>query len=158
LPYCAETDIEREIAIQFTTTTELTSTEVSEIISRVEATEIDARIGAKYNLPITGTNALLVLKSIATKLCAGEIQRIYGFNYQREADSDIKERVPALLAEGRRAITDIVSGVKTLVFVSDSPAATLIRTNAKVSSLYLKKGIYASDATDFGSRKDEDKY
>ncbi len=158
MSYCVETDIERELQLSFTATTELTSTELAEIIARVEAVEIDARIGAKYVLPITGTKALLALKGISAKLCAGEVQRIYGFNYQRESDAEIKEKVPALLAEGRRAITDIVSGIKTLVFPDDVTPAELIKSNGKVSSLYLKNGITHSDYSDFGDDKSEDKY
>lgn len=149
--YHAETDIETLLQIPITATTVVTSTQLAELMLQTEAT-INARLHDKYITPITGTEALLVIKKIAAKITAGELQRIFGFNYQRTADEETKERVPALLAEGLRMLNRIVSGEDTLT------DAVLVCAAEKVYSSIEDRTTGNSESTNFGSNLDDDKY
>lgn len=151
MAYHTEADIEKLLQIDITTTTAITSAQCADTIAETDAT-INSKLADKYQLPITGSDSLLVLRRIAAKISAGEIQRVFGFNYQRVADEETKERVPQLLSEGRSALNALVNGTAKL-----TDAVLIIKTE-KVSSSYDAGLTSQSSDTDFGSDLSEDKY
>jgi hypothetical protein len=156
MSYCAETDIETELQKQFTASTELTSTEIATIIANVDVL-IDSRLSGKYVTPITGTKALTRIKDIATQICSGRVEAIYGFNARYVVDEVTKERVPYRLAEGMRSLRQLVKGEATLIFETAADSAVLKCTNQKVASSY-DDDIHESHYTDFGSNYRRDRY
>jgi len=154
MAYCTEADIERELQMKITTTTELTTAEVADIIADTDA-EIDSKLGDKYVVPITGSKALLVVKQISYLLCTGKIQDLYGFRGRKQADAETRETVPAKLMQGRRMLNDLVIGKTTLAFSTNG--AALVVANQKVSSSY-DDGIEAPDQVDFGTNFNKDRY
>lgn len=62
--YCTQTDIEAEFKeIVFSGSSAVTTTELAEWIDQ-ESAYIDGRVGLRYVVPVTATNALKVLKRI----------------------------------------------------------------------------------------------
>ncbi len=151
MAYHTEADIEKILQIDINTNTAVTTAQCADIIAETDAT-INSKLADKYQLPITGSDSLLVIRRIATKISAGEIQRIFGFNYQRGADEETKERVPQLLSEGRSALNALVNGTAKLT------DAILVSKTEKVSSSYDAGLTSQSSDTDFGSDLSEDKY
>lgn len=156
MAYCAETDVERELQKQFTASTELTSTELAAILSEVDA-EVNSNLSGKYITPITGTQALLRVKEIATLIASGRVELIYGFNAEYVTDETTKQRVPYRLYEGRRQLRELVKGNTTLIFDSAGDSAVLKRTSQKVASS-ADDGITHSRYTNFGTGYRRDKW
>lgn len=91
--YCTYTDVQSEFKdIAFTTTTKITSTEVSGFISEASAI-IDGVIGKKYTTPITGTTSLLILKYICINLVANRIKTILMIKSPSEAGNQENEKI-----------------------------------------------------------------
>jgi hypothetical protein len=156
MSYCAETDIEAELQKDFTANTELTSTQVTSILTRVDDL-IDSELSGKYITPITGTKALNRIKDIAILIGSGRIEQIYGFDARYITDEITKERVPARLGEGLKQLRRLVKGESTLIFETAADSAVLKVSNQKVSSS-ADDGVTHADATDFGTNFEEDKY
>lgn len=156
MSYCAETDIETELQKQFTASTELTSTEITALIAKVD-TYIDSELSGVYVVPVTGTKALVRIKDIATTICAGRIEQIYGFDARTVVDEITKERVPARLSEGNRQLRRLVRGESTLIFDTAGDSGTLKCAAQKVSSS-ADDGVTHSRETDFGDNYCRDKY
>ena len=156
MSYCIETDVETELQKQFTANTELTSTEITAILARVDSM-IDSELSGKYITPITGTKALVRIKDIAIMISSGRIEQIYGFDARYVTDEITKQRVPYRLAEGLKQLRRLVKGESTLIFETAADSAVLKVANQKVSSS-ADDGVEAADATDFGTNFDKDRY
>lgn len=108
MAYCTTTQVQGEFKnITFSASTSVTDTEVSAIISEVDA-EIDGRLGVKYVTPITGTNALLICRTISIYLVAARVSKIQEIK-TGEADKDQPRRVEEKLA-ALQMIKDIIDG------------------------------------------------
>ncbi len=71
MAYVASSDIQDEFkSIDFTASPILTTAKVNKFISQEEAT-LNAKLGKRYKTPITGTNAILVVQGLSTKLVKG---------------------------------------------------------------------------------------
>ena len=154
MAYCTEANIESEIQMDFSATTELTSTELASIIAETDA-EIDSKLGDKYVVPITGSTALILMRRIAVLINTGKVQELYGFKYDKEAETETKQSAPARLLRGMRMLNDLVKGITTLCYTTNG--ATLRVANQKVASSY-DDDVKASDYTDFGTNYDKDKW
>lgn len=76
MAYCTYTDVQSEFKnLVLGSTHALTSTEVTEFIEQA-SNYIDARIGLKYETPVTATAAISVLKMIAIWMVKKRILRI----------------------------------------------------------------------------------
>jgi phage gp36-like protein len=74
--YCTDTDISSEFkAITFSSTSAVTDTEVDGFIDQASAT-IDGIIASKYEVPVTGSASLLVLKMICIWIVKARILSI----------------------------------------------------------------------------------
>lgn len=108
MAYSTTNQIQSEFKdITFSATSSVTDTEVTEIISMTDA-EIDARLGVKYEVPITGTSALLICRTISTYISAARISKIVEVK-TGEADKDMPRRIEERNA-ALKMIEDIVAG------------------------------------------------
>lgn len=97
MPYAVFGDIESEFKnITFDTNSALTDTEVTGFISQEEAV-INATISNRYETPITGTEALKVIKSISIAYVAYRVAKI--LNLKKDVPIP-KEMIPQSLNEG----------------------------------------------------------
>ncbi len=158
MAYHSASNIQEELALPFvfSADTTPTATRIATIIEETDA-DIDSKLSGKYVVAITGTKALIVIRRISTLISAGRVERIQGMGYEREADSEIKQQVPARLASGMRKLNDLVIGKTSLVFETVAESATLKRANQKVVSSF-DDGIQSSKTVDFGDRLEKDKF
>lgn len=81
MSYCQLSDVQAMLAgmnITLSTTSNVTSDQVTSEIIPMYDRYIDDRLGQYYVTPITGTNALLTMNRIEKLLCAAEVaERIY---------------------------------------------------------------------------------
>ena len=76
MSYSIYTDVQSEFKnIIFNASSSVTDTEVTEFISQEDA-YIDSKLGKIYEIPITGTESLKVVKKISIMLVAGRIWKI----------------------------------------------------------------------------------
>lgn len=129
MAYSELADIEAEFkGIEFTLDSPVTDNEVDDFIDQSDAF-IDAKIGLKYVVPITGTSSLLILKTISVWLTADRISQILEVKTQTEENSTAGKSLREMALEMLKEIVD-----ETLL-LSD---ATLLSTSAGF-------GSYASD-------------
>lgn len=83
MPYCTILQVEGEVKIStaFSAATEPTATKVGEIMAETDAM-IDSVLRAKYALPITDADDLLVLRRIALALTCERLREIMGVQTQ----------------------------------------------------------------------------
>ena len=106
MAYCEVTDVQSEFKdITFGTSTKVTSTEVTAWIAQADA-KINSYLGAKYEVPITGTEALLVVKNICVELVANRARRVLQVKTgQAETEQDTR---------GIRTDTQIINELKEI--------------------------------------------
>jgi hypothetical protein len=74
MAYSAVSDVQKEFkGLALSGTSNPTDTTVTGWISEADA-EIDGRIGTRYQTPVTGTNSLLILKTISIGIVAGRLK------------------------------------------------------------------------------------
>jgi hypothetical protein len=136
MAYSALTDIQNEFkSVVFSASSTPTSTAVQGFIAEADQ-YIDSRIGLRYQVPVTGSKSLIILKSISIGLVAGrvkEIQRVKTASPQLNQDS--RDGDPAKEAKERLGL--IVEGLLLL------PDATLVSAANGVSSGALSAGATA---------------
>lgn len=102
----------------FTADTSPTASRVDEIIAEVSA-KIDSVISRKYVLPILDPNDLLILRSIATRMCAGRVRETIQVNTgtgkveaspaakaMKDAEAELKEIVEGCIKLSASLYTD----------------------------------------------------
>lgn len=89
--YCTNTEVASDFKnITFSATSTVTDTEVDEFIAQ-ESAFIDSMICSVYQVPVTGTNALLLLKKICLHLVADRVRHVlYTKTGQDNKDQDTK--------------------------------------------------------------------
>lgn len=76
MAYCTEADVLREFkSLVISSDTSIKTADVAAWIAEADA-EIDARVGLIYATPVTGTNSLLVVRSMSVGLVAGKIREV----------------------------------------------------------------------------------
>jgi len=127
--YCTSEDVEIYFnSISFTATSAITKAKVDSLIEQ-RSNYIDAVIGRKYTLPLTESKDLAILKSICTRLVAGDIDETQSFSIlkvdqkkgrdlKKEALEDIQSILDGKIALSSPASTvqclDINSGIEVL--------------------------------------------
>lgn len=104
-----ESDISAELkGVTFSASTKVTSTQLAGFIAQADAM-IDGKVGQRYTTPITGANALLIVKRISILLVLAIVKPIFEVKTddpkanQSPIGSDDYKKAMALL-------TDIVEG------------------------------------------------
>jgi hypothetical protein len=89
--YCTNTEVASDFKnITFSATSTVTDTEVDEFIAQ-ESAFIDSMICSVYQVPITGTNSLLLMKKICLHLVADRVRHVlYTKTGQDNKDQDTK--------------------------------------------------------------------
>lgn len=76
MSYCTYSDVAAEFKnITFSASSSITDTEVTEFIAQADA-YIDSRIGLKYQVPITGSASLKIVKRLSIWLVSARIKEI----------------------------------------------------------------------------------
>ena len=127
--YATAAQVETEFkGVTFSSSTQPTSTELSTMITEASA-EIDARLAVKYTTPITGTNALVVVRSICVQLLKGRVNEIRGIKTGGDDDKDYTDPSKLArdmldkLASGKMKLTDATlaataDGVKSYTYTN----------------------------------------
>lgn len=76
MSYCTYSDVAKEFkSITFSSSTAVTDSQVTAFIAQADAV-INAKIGLKYAMPITDTDALTILKMISVGMVADRVRDI----------------------------------------------------------------------------------
>lgn len=89
--------------LTFSSDTNPTDTEVDSFITEADQL-IDAKVGTRYSTPVTGTNSLIVLKTISKYLVAADVQQILkvksgGEKANQESHRDFRKVAMGLLKD-----------------------------------------------------------
>lgn len=113
MAYATTTDIASEFkGLTFTSTSALTDTEVAAFITQEEAI-INTTIANRYEIPVTGTSAIEVMKSISIAYVAYRVAKT--LNLKKDLPIP-KEMIPQALNEGskfrisKKQLEDIQTG------------------------------------------------
>jgi hypothetical protein len=89
--YCTNTEVASDFKnITFSPTSTVTDSEVDELILQ-ESAFIDSMICSSYQVPITGTNSLLLIKKIAISLVSDRVRHVlYTKTGSDDKDQDTK--------------------------------------------------------------------
>lgn len=141
MSYSTYSDVVKLLKDQtFSDTSKITNTDITEIISRIDA-YLDSRLYAIYNLPITGTQALLIMENLSIKLSGAEVwARLHPANLgEGETDWASRWRKEAL-----EYIEQLLKGEATL------PDASPIAVGEKDKSNLMASGVAELAETDDG--------
>lgn len=118
MPYCTILQVEGEVktAAPFSATTEPTATKVGEVMAETDAM-IDSVLRAKYTLPVTDADDLLVLRRISLALTAERVREIMGIQTQNPSTD---QQYVATTADKARADLKAIQAGK--VQLNSSPA------------------------------------
>jgi hypothetical protein len=107
MAYATQEEIEGDFKnVTFTTATSVTTADVARFIDEASAL-IDAKVGMVYTVPVTGPNALLVLKTICIDLVCPRIKRILDVKTgAEETEQGVKGTVEGA---AMRRLNDIVA-------------------------------------------------
>lgn len=153
MAYATHSDVSAEFkGITFSASTAITSTEVTEMISQEEAT-LDARLSKRYVTPITGTEALKIMKRLSIQMTKSRIVDILQVKTgdakvdQGSSGFPIREQVEALLKmiiAGEMDLTDAtlreasqgVSSYNSENIVHPTPTPSTYRTFTRDSDAW----------------------
>lgn len=120
MPYCTSDEVAGEFkGVTFTETTSVTKATVDGFIAEADA-EIDGSLARRYQVPITGTQALLLVKRISRAIVARRLRPIL----QVDAGSTENKAAPSSVPkfDPDKALRSIADG---LVILTDAKASTL---------------------------------
>jgi len=118
MAYCSVTEVASEFKdISFDADSSITETEIEDFIDQ-ESAFIDAKIAEKYETPVTGTSALLVLKKICIAVVAYRAKLILAV---KTGEDSVDQETRANYQMVSKMISDIAAG-KTVL--SDATRAT----------------------------------
>lgn len=92
MAYSTESQVEGEFKnIDFTSTTAVTSDDITRFIAEADAL-IDAKVGLKYAVPITGAASLLIMRYCSIQIVADRVRKILEVKTgESDKDQDEKE-------------------------------------------------------------------
>lgn len=105
--------------ISFTSSTPVSDTQVDDFISRVEAM-VNAKVGQRYETPVTGTESVKILREIVVNLVADKVRDIVEVKSVPKEDLEQGARQRTGTLEAKRMLKQIVEHELPL------PDATLI--------------------------------
>lgn len=133
MAYCTNAEVAAEFKnLTFSGSSTPTSTTVDNWIAQADA-EIDSRVGLKYVVPLTGSNALIIAKQLSTAIVAERVRRTLKIKTSEEATRQ-DGRAGDTAKEARDMMTQIVEGKLKL---SD---ATLASSQDGVASFNVSNG------------------
>lgn len=144
MAYCTSSDVTKEFKnITFSATSSVTSDDVTEFISQADAF-INSQLANKFSVPITGTEALKIVKRLSIWLVTGRIKSILKVKTGQDigdqgTDSD-------LIKMAKDELKDISKGKASLI---DAP---LFSTSDGVKSFAVDEGL------EFTFKKDVDQW
>jgi len=110
--YCNASSVEAWFpGVVFSADTKVTATRVAALIARHSA-YIDSRLDAVYTVPITGTNALLIVGEICELLTAADVEVVLKSGLGRQSDEEfidlrqLAEDKIKKIEEGEISLTD----------------------------------------------------
>jgi phage gp36-like protein len=130
--YCTVEDIEKRfLNIDFTTSTSVSTSDVEAFIS-LNSAEIDGRLESVYEIPITGTKALLIVQKICEFLTLADVQEILDQKGMGNDDvkttsqkyREIAEKMLISIENGVLALTDAVS-LATDAFINSNNSSNI---------------------------------
>jgi len=108
MAYSVLADVQSEFKdIEFTATTKITSTEITDPFILQADAEINARIGLRYVVPITGTESLKIMKMLSVWITADRISKILRIKTKTEEDTTAEKSLRQMANE---LIDKIVAG------------------------------------------------
>lgn len=117
MPYCLPADVQAEFKkLTVDENSIITDAKLTEWINQAEK-EIDGRLTTKYVTPITGTNALAIIKTICVWLVADRVSRILELAAKPPTQGDVKivKIGTGTAKEARQMLEDIMCGKLDLV-------------------------------------------
>lgn len=121
MSYATTSDIQGEFKnITFSGSTAVTSTQVSGFLTDADAM-INARLAPKYQVPITGSNSLVIVKLIAIKLVKHRILEIIKVKTGKTSEDQDSQGKKTLEEQAFDLINDIV---KDKLLLTDATLAT----------------------------------
>jgi hypothetical protein len=120
MAYSTVSNIQDEFkSVTFSASSTPTDTAVGRFITEADA-EIDARIGLRYDTPVTGANSIIILRQISIGLVAQRVKDILRIT-TGSASAEQLHRDRDLAKEARKKLDDIVDGK---LLLSDATAAS----------------------------------
>lgn len=133
MSYAVYGDVQAEFKdITFSSTTKVKDTEVTEFIVQADAL-IDAKVGMKYETPVTASGSLPILKMICIMLVSSRVKKILQVKTP-EAEKN-QEAAPDESRLAMKMLEEISSGKLPL------PGATLATSHDGVASYNVDEGI-----------------
>lgn len=143
MAYCTNSDVSSEFKdITFSGTTVITNTEVDGFIAQADAF-IDSYLSTKYEVPITGSISLLVLKTISITLVKARLLSIMSVKTPQDKTKQDPDG-PTLRDFAMKMLKDIKSGIIPLV------DAIAVSTDDGLSSFLMNETV----SYDFETEKD----
>jgi phage gp36-like protein len=132
MSYATQSHIEAEFKdVTFSTTTAVTPTDITRFLEEADA-EIDSKLSLKYATPITGTNALIIVRLIEIWLVKSRVSEILRVKTGRP-ESDQEGGDPGERA--RQWLTDLVSEKMRLTDGTRASSYDGVRSYALENSL-----------------------
>ena len=135
MAYCTIDDIKADFRkIEFNASSALTEPEVVKFIDE-ESAYIDARLSGRYQTPITGANALLVLRKICVFLVSCRVRAVLEIKVNARVKSEFKDNKCVTDRNPEKLLNDIAMGKIPL---ND---ATLLSSEDGISSFNVDNNI-----------------
>lgn len=134
MAYCNNAQVASEFKeITFSTSSSVTTADVDRFIEEADS-EIDARIGTRFVVPVTGPISLITLRQISIWLVTYRIREILRVkNPSKETEQNVRDG--NMRAQALKMLDDIVKGLMTLA------DASLINSADGVSSYGVSAGL-----------------
>jgi phage gp36-like protein len=120
--------------ITFNATSAVTDTEVDRFIEEADA-EIDGRVGKRYEVPVTGTASLKILRTISIGIVADRIRDILELKNPTMPELEQGIRPKSSAAKARKMLEQISKGD---LLLSD---ATLANAHMGMKSFAVDEGL-----------------
>jgi len=134
MAYCTNAQVAAEFKnLSFSSSTYPTDTNVDRFIAEADA-EIDSRVGLKYQVPLTGSVALLVARQLSIDIVAERVRRV--IKVQSGQDQKRQDGREGDTAKEARERTDLI--VQGKMVLSD---ATLASSHDGVKSYNSDNGV-----------------
>lgn len=136
--YCTVADVASEFkSIAFTSSSLVTDAAVNSMIDEASAL-IDSKIGTRYQVPLSDTISLNLVRLFAKTLVAERVRGILGVKQSTNTDANQNEKgVGFKSSDVMSALQDIMNGVMPL------NGATLLLSNAGFESNNYQSGVQA---------------
>lgn len=127
MAYCTVTQVAEEFKdVSFDAGTTVTDARVTRFIEEAGA-EIDSVLSRRYQVPITGTNALIVVRQVAIGLVAGRVKEIMRVKASDESKNQ-EGRGGDTASLARKLLSQIATGDVKLIDAIEASADQGVRS------------------------------